>query len=419
MATAAHKLKVLHSFCADSACPDGSAVDGKLYRDEAGNYFGTTQIGGANGQGVVFELVNKGDKFNYKVVHDFCSKQKEGGCLDGALPVEASFIEDVNGNLYTTTFLGGEHGQGTVFELMPNADHSKYKLKTLYDFCALSACNDGQAPQAGLTYQGQQNGELYDGVSTLYGTARSGGPNNAGVAFQLTSPSGKGKWTEKVIYSFCALQGCKDGVGPWTLVIDGDGNLFGTAYSGGAKGPGAVFELSPDGSGNYSERILHDFCILNNCADGGSPTAGLTQDANGNLYGTGIFGGANSNGGYAGVVFELRQPTKGNFLYQVIHSFCRNANCPDGSQPEAGLAIDSTGTLYGAAYQGGVGNGGTVFEIKNQSKFRVLHSFCATDCTDGKGPYADVTVDPSGNIFGTAIAGGNANGGGTVFEIKR
>jgi uncharacterized repeat protein (TIGR03803 family) len=162
--------------------------------------------------------------------------------------------------------------------------------------------------------------------------------------------------TEKVLYSFCPPKsGCADGAYPGGgLARDANGNLYGTTDSGGANEFGAVFEVTPDGR----EKVLHSFCPPNSgCSDGKYPSqAGLVRDAKGNLYGTTPSGGANG----FGVVFETSPAGKETVLY----SFCpANSGCSDGEGPIAGVVRDANGNLYGTTLLGGANGFGVVFQV--------------------------------------------------------
>ncbi len=167
--------------------------------------------------------------------------------------------------------------------------------------------------------------------------------------------------------------GGADGANPWSpLLLDSSGNLYGTTQGGGnlncqgGLGCGLAFELSPNSNGTWTETVLYTFCSASNCTDGKFPSAGaLVRDAAGNLYGTTIEGGANmscSAGNGCGVVFKL--DVNGNET--VLHNFAGNK---DGNYPLTGVTIDRTGNLYGTAASGGdtacnppLGCG-TVFEL--------------------------------------------------------
>ena len=384
---------------------------GRVVEDSSGNFFGTTFQAGTNFSGTVYELIAIGDgKYKFKVIHEFCEK---ANCPDGASPL-TSLIMDADGDLYGTTEAGGVSNSGTVFELIPNADHSKFKLVTLYNFCPQQPCIDGTSPRAGLTYAGAQNGALYDGTSPLFGAAR-GGANNSGVGgvvYALKSVPGKTKRKEKVLYNFCAQTNCSDGALPSDLVIDDQGNLYGTTLQGGTNNQGTAFELSPSGH-TFTETVLYRFCSLANCADGQSSAAPLARDKDGNLIGTTEFGGAFNQG----TVFKI-VPNGGSSSESVLYSFCAQSNCTDGSEPADGVNIDSGGNIIGTTPAGGAFdvNGGTIFKISGGTH-TVLFSFCeVAGCPGGKQPVAGLTADGSGNLFGVTSFGGEF-GFGSVFRF--
>ena len=274
----------------------------------------------------------------------------------------------------------------------------------LYSFCAEGghSCTDGAYPLAGLTFD--QNGNLY-------GTTVGGGANGRGIVFKLT-PEGK----ETVLYSFCVQNNCADGDAPYAgLVLDKNGNLYGTTNSGGVYngcasglGCGVVFKLTPKGE----ETNLYTFCVQTNCTDGANPAAGLVMDEKGNLYGTTSAGGISCKAG-CGVVFKLTPKGKETVLYSFSGA--------DGANPAAGLVFDEKGSLYGTTQSGGVYGGGAVFKLSPKGKETVLYSFCAEGggrCTDGTNPVAGLVFDRNGNMYGTTAWGGAYfYSAGVVFKL--
>ena len=242
------------------------------------------------------------------------------------------------------------------------------------------------------------NGLLIDGSGNLYGTANNGGASSAGVVFKIDKSG-----VETILYNF---SGGTDGANPeGVLIADKAGNLFGTTSAGGASGAGTVFRVTAAGK----ETVLYSF---SGAADGAVPEAGLVRDAAGNLYGTTTAGGANGNG----VVFELRAPKRKSAAWteQVLYSFGTGA---DGATPVAGLSFDSAGNLYGTNSAGGDYGYGTVFQLVPSASGwteNILHSFQNAD--DGAVPYAGLISDKTGNFYGAATEGGTA-GGGTIFEL--
>lgn len=209
------------------------------------------------------------------------------------------------------------------------------------------------------------------------------------------------------LYSFCSAANCADGAIPQAgLIRDTAGNLYGTTFRGGASANNAGTVFKVDNTGH--ETVLYSFCSAANCKDGAGPQADLIQDAAGNLFGTTQGGG---NGG--GTVFKI----DGAGHESVLHSFCAAANCTDGLLPFAGVTGDSAGNLYGTTIQGGANNrfnaftvgGGAVFKIDSAGQESVVYSFCAApNCTDGEHPVGRLIQDSAGSLYG-ATANGGAN----------
>jgi uncharacterized repeat protein (TIGR03803 family) len=314
---------------------------------------------------------------------------------DGTNPY-GGLVADSSGNLYGTTPYGGDGicngmaGCGVVFELVNSS--GTYTEKVLYRF---TGGDDGGWPYAGL---------IADSSGNLYGTAVYGGAYGNGTVFELVKSSGT--YTEKTLYSFI---GGDDGGYPLAgLIADSAGNLYGTTAGGGGNGKGTVFELV-NSSGTYTEKVLYRFTGGD---DGGWPYAGLIADSTGNLYGTTTAGGAYRGG----TVFELVN-SSGTYTEKVLHSF---SDTPDGAGPTPVLIADSSGNLYGTTNNGGgLGGGGTVFELVNSSGTyteKVLYRFGVYGTFDGAFPYAGLIADSSGNLYGTTRSDVNY-GGGTVFEL--
>ena len=204
-------------------------------------------------------------------------------------------------------------------------------LKVLHAF---GGNPDGSAPESNL---------IFDGAGHLYGTTYAGGTgiaclNGCGTIFQLT-PDGTGGFTERVIHSF---QGpLIDGQNPQApLILDAQGNLYGTTYSGGQsarRASGTVFKLSPNGDGSWTETVLHNFNgALDGGHDGGDLQGGLVFDGAGNLYGTTAGGGTGTGCGAGpatgcGTVFELTPTASGEWQETVLHNFTNNHS--DGWRP--------------------------------------------------------------------------------------
>jgi uncharacterized repeat protein (TIGR03803 family) len=268
-------------------------------------------------------------------------------------------------------------------------------VKILYAF---KGGNDGAGPWSGVISDSE--GNLYG--ATLYGGGSGCGGLGCGTIFKL-APDG----TETVLYTF---QGGSDGSGSSALVRDRNGNLYGiTGIADDQKcesGCGAVFHLAPDGT----MTILH---VFEGGSDGALPQTGLLLDNRGNLYGTTLEGGAHGRG----TVFRIAP----DGAETVIYAFCAQTNCTDGASPWSALIADKEGNLYGTTTEGGNPAGGTVFRLAPDGTETVLYSFCQVqpDCQDGYYPYAGVTMDKAGNLYGTTEYGGAFELGtlGTVFKL--
>ena len=272
---------VLYSFCKVAGCEDGAEPRGPLFVGGEGVLFGTTARGGAFGGGTVFRLDNVNGVWVETLLHNFCT---QANCADGANP-QGRLIRDALGNLYGTTLSGGSANSGTVYEI------TKSTHVVLYSFCSDFQCLGGGTPHGGVIFVG----------GTLYGTTSTNGGKGLGTAYELSIL--KGVWTDTPIYTFCSKSHCADGAQPMDgLVANSGGSLFGTTLSGGANGDysGTAFQLTKQGQ-SWKQTVLYSFCAKPACADGVTPSSGLTLDAAGNLYGVAAGGGAHLNG----VVFEL------------------------------------------------------------------------------------------------------------------
>ncbi|MGA2695580.1 MAG: choice-of-anchor tandem repeat GloVer-containing protein [Terriglobales bacterium] len=285
------------------------------------------------------------------------------------------------------------------------------QYKVLWSFGSIA--NDGTNPVSNLTT---------DSAGNLYGTTAYGGSGLAGgesglggTVFEL-SPQSDGTWSETILYNFCSLTGCADGQTPMAgLVLDAEGNLYGTTQMGGIPCPrggscGVVFELSPPLSSPagtaWTENVLYNFCSLlqgNLCVDGDYPFSQLIFDTAGNLYGTTSAGGSSNGGGDAGVAFELSPRAKG-WEYSVLYNFCSlggELTCPDGLDPRAGMAFDKVGNLYGTTKNGGRYKLGIVYELTPSSggwSEKILNSFYQLGNSE-----APVSFDSFGNLYGTTL----------------
>ncbi len=413
-AAQASTFKVLYSFCRQVQCGDGSFPTERLTMDAAGNLYGTA-AGGAHGEGLVFRLTAPadGERWKYEVLYYFCARPN---CTDGRDPTASALIVDVAGNVYGTTLGGGDGSDtGTVFELSPPANGRQWTLRTLYSFCArLSNCRDGQNPNGGLTYTGREQGQPYDGVSPLYGTASHGGRHFGGVAYSLTL-TGTSRWLERPLYAFCdrTPRPCKDGAFPLQqLTMDAAGNLYGTTLIGGKNDRGVAFELSGD-TKPRTETVLYDFC--SSC----TVHSGLTIDSGGNLFGSSWLSDFSENCpdfSGCGFIFKIAADHKAS----IVYNFCPLPNCTDGWGPDnfGGLLLDRTGNIYGTTTSGGANDGGVLFLLRGKS-LQVLYDFCTNqDCISAWNSHGGLVMNAAGQLFGVTGQGGKYdNSGGTVFEL--
>jgi len=338
------RFQVIYNFCAQVNCADGGAPSNGLILGADGNFYGTTDAGGANFNaaacanyvvscpGTVFKMTPSGE---LTTLYNFCSQPH---CADGFDAV--SLLQARDGNFYGVAQAGGiliqngpcDHGCGTVFKLTPAG-----KFTVLYTFCSEPGCMDGARP-VGLM-QGT-DGNFY-GMTYYGGTSYE----SWGTVFQIT-PAGQ----YGVLLNFCAKNGgCENGSYPDAPLIEGvDGNLYGTTRGGGAHDGGTVFQLSPR---HYTR--LHSFCEpvyqYHYCLNGFDPTAELVQGSDGNLYGTADAGGSPlCDYAGCGVIFEV---TPGG-QFTNVYTFCPKTNCADGSSPGA-LMQATDGLFYGVTTQGG------------------------------------------------------------------
>jgi len=216
----------LYDFCAPSSCYDGIQPESPLSWDSKGNLYGTTLAGGndycSGGCGVALQMTPNGDgTWTYRVIHYFGSSQ-----YDGQLPV-AGLVLDAAGNAYGATWDGGRYNCGIAYKLEPSGSH--WREKVLYNFAGPGGCASLLTP-------------ALDGAGNLYGPALGGDPKcgPCGVIFKL-APQKSGKWKYSVLHTFHG----PDGAGPWGVILDGKGNIFGTTGYGGKYGYGVVFEITP------------------------------------------------------------------------------------------------------------------------------------------------------------------------------
>lgn len=359
---------------------------GSLTADANGNLFGTTEAGGANGVGTVFEvaLTASGYAAAPTTLVDFNGS-------DGAYPL-SGLIMDANGNLFGTTEAGGANGYGTVFEIVKSGSGYASAPTILVSFDD----NHGAFPQSSL---------IIDSKGDLFGTTFGGGASGAGTVYEIVNSGSSYASTPTTLVSFDGADGSEPAAG---LVSDSNGDLFGTTVSGGTSGNGTVFEIANTASGYDSAPIT----LVNfNNTDGNNPYSGLIIDANSNLLGT-----TNSGGTYGyGTVFEIVN-TSG--VYSSTPTTLVNFDDHNGAYPIATLIADANGNLFGTTTESGASGDGTLFEIANSAS-----GYATTPTTlisfngaNGAFPYSSLIADAKGNLFGATLAGGASNDG-AVFEV--
>ena len=353
-----------------------------------GQGYGTTFDGGF-GQGNVFQITAAGLLTS---LYSFCANFPN--CSDGEFPF--GLVQATDQNFYGVTEYGGAHNNaGTVFK-MESGGH----LTTLYSFCSLMGCLDGQTPEAALI-------QASNGL--LYGTTAYGGAHLGGTVFKISLGG-----TLTTLYNFCQQGACADGEAPEAPLLQaGNSKLYGTTTSGGT-GSGTVFEMTLDGT----LTTLHTF----SGTDGAYPW-GLVQGNDGNFYGATQFGGT----GNGGTIFQL---TPAGHL-TTLHNFCSQANCSDGQNPFTGPVLGSDGNIYGTTTVGGSKGEGTAYVITTSGTLKTIHSFCDVRHCSGQSPVQEpsygVAQDTSGVFFGTTIYGGTGTtctdpspfaGCGTVYKLN-
>jgi uncharacterized repeat protein (TIGR03803 family) len=340
---------------------------------------------------------------------------------NGANPY-GGFVEDKTGHLYGTTASGGS-GDGVVFELMPTSDpEGTRKIEVLHEFLGN---DDGNDPLSSLAlFKGNLYGTTFVGGSGSNGCYADG--LGCGTVFELVAPSGtEKKWTYSVLYRFSSVESDNDGAMPGGygngggVYVDDSGTIYGTTSQGGGtsctapgEGCGVFYEISP--GGGYS--ILYRF---QGGSDANAPSGTLIPGPGGMLYGTSEFGGNTGSSCIwgslgCGTVFAL-SPSGSE---TVIYAFSGGA---DGSNPSAGLAVDSSGNLYGTTSYGGSAKQGTVFMLTKGSGWTesVIHAF--TGGKDGSAPEAAPAI-VGGEVLGTTPSGGDAacasgSGCGIAFAL--
>ena len=355
-------FNAIYDFGDHTGDPLSPTAVGVIAQGRDGNLWSTTPLGGKNNMGTAFKLTPGGE---LTTVYNFTrtTGQPYSGLTLGT-----------DGNFYGATFNGGTGtacigGCGTVFKLTPSG-----KLTILWNF---TGGNDGQFPYSGPI-------EATDG--DFYGTTYQGGTNTVGTIYQLT-PSGK----LTPIYQFDAIRGAFP-IGP--LVQASDGNLYGTTAGFGFN-YGTIFKIVP--SGDFPLTLLFTLDVF----DGAYPYAGLIQGRDAKLYGT------TTGASLFGDVFDIT--TQGSFA--ELHALNGST---DGAISNAGLVQASDGNFYGAAQQGGNGFG-TLFRITSKGTFTVCEDFNATD---GSESLVTPIQHTNGILYGDTSLGGDIHNTGVFYSLN-
>lgn len=371
----------LYSF--QGGTTDGSNPGAGLILASDGNFYGTTNSGGAYGKGTIFKITPSGTE---TLLYSFQGSANN----DGSGPV-SSLIQATDGNFYGTTYYGGVNGArdyGTIFRFNPNTNVES----VIYSFLGEL---DGANSMAGLIQAG-------DGY--LYGTTSNAG-EFSGTVFKINL-SGNSFST---IYSF---KSANDGTSPSSSLIEGtDGKLYGTTYygsstsSGAMSGYGTIFSLTKSGI----ESILYSF---KGNGDGVYPQNGLMQANDGSFYGTVTYNVGNqfiASGN--GVVYRLNSGG-----YSVLHLF---KNGGDGNNPTGNLIQGKDNNLYGLTLNGGTAGDGTIYSITLAGQESVLYSFLGANSFDGDGADGTLIQASDGSLYGVTYGGGVADfPQGTVFKFN-
>lgn len=339
----------------------GKAPAGNLFKNDDGNFYGMTSTGGTFNYGSVFMMTPTG-KVTILRQLDYTP--------DGAYP-NGELIKGADGYLYGATTDGGTNGYGTIF-----------KVSTTGDFTVIRslAYSDGVGIYGHLILASDGN---------FYGITYRGGATGAGTIFKLTA---SGVYT--VLHNMTATT---DGSSSVTSLVEGkDGNLYGTANTGGANNYGTIFKVTKAG-------VFTTLKSLNGTTDGYYCQSDLIQATDGNFYGTCYGGGSNSSG----TVFKITSTGS----YTVIKNFVYST---DGGNPKSGLLQNSDGSFYGMTYAGGTKSSGTIYKLTSTNVFSVIHAM--SSATEGGNITSVLSKGDDGKFYAMAQTGGTYNMG-TAFSV--
>ncbi len=358
---------------------NGVGSTGSLFADGNGNLYGTT-IGnfGMTCFGTVFKIPGglSATPGPLTTLHTFNGADGYGS--------SAGLVADKTGNLYGTIY-NGENDKGAVFKISGN------NFTTIARF---------SGPEIAFPAGGSL---LLDAKGNLYGTA-SGDTGAVGTVFKLPGGATANPGAPVALGTFDAANGSYPNE---RLIADAAGNLYGVAAYGGTNDAGMVFKIVGGATANPGALVtLGRF----NIANGKWPSAGLTIDAAGNLYGTTRSGGSNQ---YAGTIFKIPGGATANpSPLTTVYNF----GGPDGDEPRGELLVDAAGNLFGTTEDGGSDDSGTVFKFDPKTgALTTVWEFIGSE--NGFAPVSGLIADAAGNLYGTT-AGDSSYGGGTVFKLS-
>lgn len=351
----------LYDFPALPAVATGAQPFTGLTLGSNGLLYGTTQLGGANGGGVIFSFNITGSV--YTNVYDFTQ-------ATGRFPV-AELVQASNGKFYGTATQGGTNNSGVLFSYDPVAD-------AYVDIVNMS----------GTTGYNPLSRMIIGSNGLLYGTADLGGTSSAGVIYSLNTTTN----AYSVVYNF----GSSTQSDPWGgLIEDPAGTLVGMTNAGGTGGQGSLYKHVIS-TGITTELVPFSF------SNGSAPRGRLLKASNGLFYGTTSSGGSND----LGILFSFNP---------VTNAFTRlyNFDNTSGSYPLGRLA-EVNGNLYGLCSQGGTTAGGTLFEyaIATNTFTKKIELGLSTAGTLPQNGFFNAL---NGKLYSTTTAGA-ANGLGSLFE---
>jgi len=389
--TLSQEYVLLHSFNDGSVGNEG-VYPGAMVAGPASTLFGVTPQGGVTGDGTLFSVSAAGN----------ASVLSEMGGANGSAP--QGLVQGSDGNFYGTTQTGGAANAGTIFQVTPAG-----VVKVLHAFGDGSVPHDGANPQGGLVQGTDGN---------FYGTTQFGGSANLGAIYRMTYTG-----VVTILHSFGDGTVTHDGAQPVAALVQDNGIFYGTTLRGGvpvASGTvgsapvdgtsekidnGTVFSFSP----GATVTILHSFGDGSVANDGLLPHAALTFNPSfpGTMYGT------TDNGGSAGAGTVFAITTSG--VLTILHNFGDGTVTNDGLNPLAPvitLTQPNGGQLiFGTTQNGGAGGAGAVFELNSSRSLTIIHSFGdGTVANDGEFPQSGLSLDASGNLYGTTVGGGVGNG---------